>query len=148
MSSPEIAEHLPKPGEETTFRQCKLNFDDRQANDSVYLLNKELVALRRSDPIINGKERNSLDGAVYGQHAFVMRYFGQEDANDRLLIINLDRDLAVSPAPIPLLAPPSGRRWQVIFSSEDPRYAGQGAPPVHFDDQLRMPGFSATVFAS
>jgi len=148
LSSPEIAEHLPKPGEEATFRQCKLNFDDRQANDSVYLLNKELVALRRSDPIINGKERNSLDGAVYGQHAFVMRYFGQEDANDRLLIINLDRDLAVSPAPIPLLAPPSGRRWQVIFSSEDPRYAGQGAPPVHFDDQLRMPGFSATVFAS
>jgi len=69
------------------------------------------------------------------QHAFVMRYFGQEDANDRLLIINLDRDLAVSPAPIPLLAPPSGRRWQGHFSSEDPRYAGQGAPPVHFDDQ-------------
>jgi maltooligosyltrehalose trehalohydrolase len=148
LSSPEIAEHLPKPGEEATFVQCKLNFDDRQANDPVYLLHKELIALRRSDPVINGKERCSLDGAVYGQHAFVLRYFGLEDANDRLIITNFDRDLALSPAPIPLLAPPPDRRWQIIFSSEDPRYAGQGAPPVHFDDQFKMPGFSVTVFTS
>jgi maltooligosyltrehalose trehalohydrolase len=146
LSSPEIAEHLPKPGEESTFRQCKLNFDDRQANDPVYLLHKELIALRRSDLVINGKERHSLDGAVYGQHALVLRYFGY--VKDRLIIVNFDRDLAISPAPIPLLAAPSGRRWQVVFSSEDPRYAGQGIPPVCFDDKLRMPGFSATVFTS
>jgi Domain of unknown function (DUF3459) len=61
-------------------------------------LHKELIAPRRSDPVINGKERHSLDGAVYGQHAFVLRYFGHQDANDRLLTINFDRDLVVSPA--------------------------------------------------
>jgi maltooligosyltrehalose trehalohydrolase len=92
--------------------------------------------------------RRSLDGAVYGQHAFILRYFGNEAGDDRLTIFNLDRDLMLSPAPIPLLASPSRRKWQVIFSSEDPRYAGQGAPPLHFDERLKVPGFSATVFAS
>jgi maltooligosyltrehalose trehalohydrolase len=148
LSSPEIAEHLSKPGDEATFRQCKLSFDAGQADDPTYLLHKELIALRRSDPVINGKERHSLDGAVYGQHAFVLRYFGDKDANDRLLITNFDRDLVFSPAPIPLLAAPAGRKWQIIFSSEDPRYAGQGVPPLQFDERFRIPGFSATVFTS
>jgi len=147
LSSPEIANHLPNPAQESTFLQCKLNFDDRKADDPSYRLHQELIGLRRSDLVINGRERRYLDGALYGSHALVMRYFGKQDADDRLLLINFDHDLSLSPAPIPLLVPPASRNWRLIFSSEDPRYGGEGAPPVQFDDRLRVPGFSVTVFA-
>ncbi|HEX6566873.1 MAG TPA: DUF3459 domain-containing protein, partial [Chthoniobacterales bacterium] len=146
LSSPEVAQHLPNPGDESTFEQSKLNFDDLRTHESVYLLHKDLIALRRSDPVINGRERYSLDGAIYGPHLLILRYFGLEAGNDRLLLINFDRDQVISPAPIPLLAALPGRSWEIIFSSEDPRYAGQGAPAIHFDERLRMAGYSTAVF--
>jgi maltooligosyltrehalose trehalohydrolase len=77
-----------------------------------------------------------------------LRYFGRDSGNDRLMMINFDRDQTISPAPIPLLASPPGRNWEPIFSSENPRYAGQGAPEIHFDEQLTLVGYSATVFKS
>ncbi|MFZ0505651.1 MAG: DUF3459 domain-containing protein [Chthoniobacterales bacterium] len=148
LSSLEVAQHLPNPNDQSTFEQSKLNFEDRQTHAPVYLLHKHLIALRRSDPVINGWERHFLDGAVYGPHLLILRYFGLESGDDRLAIINFDRDQVISPAPIPLLAAPPDRTWEIIFSSEDPQYAGQSAPAIHFDERLRVAGYSATVFKS
>ncbi|MBV8481391.1 MAG: DUF3459 domain-containing protein, partial [Verrucomicrobia bacterium] len=148
LSSPEVAQHLPDPGDQSTFDKCKLNFEDLQSHEPVYLLHKDLIALRRTDPVINGRERHSLDGAVYGLHLLILRYFGVESGNDRLLMINFDRDQVISPAPIPLLAAPPNRTWEILFSSEDPRYAGQSAPAIYFDERLSVAGYSATVFAA
>jgi len=148
LSSPEIAQHLSNPTDQSTFEQCKLDFQDLQIHEPIYLLHKHLIALRRSDPVINGRERHFLDGAVYGPHLLILRYFGLESGDDRLLMINFDRDQVISPAPIPLLAAPPDRSWQIIFSSEDPQYGGQSAPAIHFDERLRVVGYSATVFKS
>ena len=148
LSTPEVAQHLPNPGDQSTFEQCKLNFEDLQTHEPVYLLHKHLIALRRTDPVINGRRRQFLDGAVYGLHLLILRYFGVESSNDRLVIINFDRDQVISPAPVPLLAAPPGRTWEIIFSSEDPQYAGQSAPAIHFDERLRVAGYSATVFTA
>ncbi|MGA7130445.1 MAG: malto-oligosyltrehalose trehalohydrolase [Chthoniobacterales bacterium] len=148
LSSPEVAQHLPNPNDHSTFEQCKLNFEDLQTHEPIYSLHKHLIALRRSDPVINGRERHFLDGAVYGPHLLILRYFGLASGNDRLAIINFDRDQVISPAPIPLLAAPPDRAWELIFSSEDPQYSGQGAPAIHFDERLRVAGYSATVFKS
>jgi maltooligosyltrehalose trehalohydrolase len=141
LSSPEVAQHLPNPNDQSTFEQSKLNFEDLQTYAPVYLLHKDLIALRRSDPVINGRERHFLDGAVYGPHLLILRYFGLESGNDRLAVFNFDRDQVISPAP-------PDRTWEIIFSSEDPQYAGQGAPAIHFDERLRVAGYSATVFKS
>jgi maltooligosyltrehalose trehalohydrolase len=148
MASPEVARQLPNPAAKSTFEKSKLDFDDLQAHQPVYLLHKDLIALRRSDPVINGQERHFLEGAIYGLHLLILRYFGLESGDDRLMMINFDRDQVMSPAPIPLLAPPLGRSWKTIFSSEDPGYAGQGAPIIHFNEQLTIVGYSATVFKS
>ena len=146
LCSPEVARHLPNPVDESTFSQCKLNFADLSAHEPVYLLHKDLIALRRSDPVINGRERHFVDGAVYGDHLLILRYFGLQPGNDRLIVMNFDRDQLISPAPIPILAAPPGRTWEVLFSSEDPRYGGQGAPAVNFDERLTIAGYSATLF--
>jgi maltooligosyltrehalose trehalohydrolase len=37
--------------------------------------------------------------------------------------------------PEPLLAPPAGRRWRTVISTEDQQYGGWGTPPLPSDDQ-------------
>jgi maltooligosyltrehalose trehalohydrolase len=87
-----------------------------------------------------------VDGAVLGGQVFVLRYFG-DDGDDRLLLVNLGRDLHLNPAPEPLLAPPAGRRWAVRWSSQDPRYGGGGTAPPDTEESWRIPGEAAVVLA-
>ena len=44
------------------------------------------------------------------------------------MLVNLGVELRLPVAAEPLLAPPDGRRWRVLWSSEDPRYGGNGTP--------------------
>jgi maltooligosyltrehalose trehalohydrolase len=61
------------------------------------------------------------------------------------LLVNLGMDLSLDPAPEPLLAPPEGRQWVLLWSSEDPRYAGSGTLPPDTDDGWQLPGHAAVV---
>ena len=85
-----------------------------------------------------------VDGAVLSPQAFVLRFFAA-DANDRLLLINLGRDLHLRIVPEPLLASPENGRWDLLWSSDDPRYGGPGMPTVETDEGWRLPGETAVV---
>jgi maltooligosyltrehalose trehalohydrolase len=85
-----------------------------------------------------------MDGAVLGPEALVMRFFG-EDGDDRLLVVNFGLDLRLDPAPEPLLAPPEALRWEIIWSSENPKYGGSGTPPMETLDNWYIPGHAAVV---
>ena len=85
-----------------------------------------------------------MDGAVLGPEAFVLRFFSVH-GNDRLLIVNLGRDLHLAPAPEPLLAPPEEKAWQTLWSSEDPRYGGSGTAPLDTEHSWQIPGHAAVV---
>ena len=74
----------------------------------------------------------------------VLRFFG-ENGDDRLLFVNLGRDLHLDPAPEPLLAPPADCEWNTVWSSEDPRYGGTGTPPLDTEDNWRIPGYAAVL---
>ena len=55
-------------------------------------------------------------------------------------------DLDLEPVPEPLLAPLTGLHWEVLWSSEDPKYGGSGAPPPEDDEGCwRLPGQAAVV---
>ncbi len=69
------------------------------------MLHRDLLRLRRQDPALSSQRPGGVDGAVLGPDAFVLRFFA-EDGDDRLLVMNLGRDLLFDPAPEPLLAPP------------------------------------------
>jgi maltooligosyltrehalose trehalohydrolase len=108
-------------------------------------LHRDLIRLRREDCVFRSQGAGGLDGAVLGNEAFVLRYFG-EGGDDRLLIVNLGIDLHLNPAPEPLLAPPERMRWSVLWSSEDTRYGGYGAYcPDTASDNWLLPGHAAVV---
>lgn len=141
---PEAAECVPDPGALETFELCKLNWSERDRNLRVWQMHRDLLKLRREDPVFRNIRPRGLDGAVIGVSALAIRFFG-EAGDDRLLLVNLGRDLKLQPAPEPLLAPPFGKSWTVLWSTEDPCYGGCGTVTPETRQGLRVPGNAAVV---
>jgi maltooligosyltrehalose trehalohydrolase len=143
VSTRETRVNLQDPSDASTFERCKLDFKERETHREVYEMHRDLLRLRREDTTFNAQEPRALDGAVLGSDAFILRLFGRE-GDDRLLVVNLGSDLNLDPAPEPLLAPPAGKVWATLWSSEEYRYGGTGTPPLETEDNWRLPG-RATV---
>jgi maltooligosyltrehalose trehalohydrolase len=110
----------------------------------VLALHRDLFRLRREDPVFAAQRADRIGGAVVGPEALLLRYFGEGAAGDRLLLVNLGHDLAWHPAAEPLLAPPAGCQWQILWSSEDPRYGGLGTAQLD-PCSWYVPGHAALV---
>ena len=147
LSLPEMQPVFADPGNPNTFEMAKLDFSERQKNAETYQLHKDLIVLRRTDPVFSNPKAGAIDGAVLSAAAFVLRYFSGSHGH-RLLVVNFGTDLYLSPSPEPLLAPLSEKLWRVIWSSEDPKYGGLGTFPPDADDNWRIPGNAAVVLSS
>ncbi|MFN2621573.1 MAG: malto-oligosyltrehalose trehalohydrolase [Chthoniobacterales bacterium] len=134
VATPEVQARLPVPHHRSTFEGCKLDWNDREKFPQLYHLHRDLIRLRRSDPRFRESQRNGVDGAVLGRRAFVLRYFAENPGNERLLLVNLEKQTVFSPAPEPLLAPPDNHEWQMMWTSEAPEYGGMGMQPVTNDE--------------
>ncbi|MEP6714700.1 MAG: malto-oligosyltrehalose trehalohydrolase [Terriglobia bacterium] len=144
LAQPEVQKVVPDSSDRTTFERSKLDLSERGRNEKVYRLYKDLMRLRQQDPVFRSPQRGTMDGAVLSENALVFRYFSA-DHGDRLVIFNLGHDLHLDPAPEPLLAPPWKRQWEVLWSSEDPKYGGGGTYPPDSNDNWRVAGHSAVV---
>ena len=147
VADPEVRAALPSPVDASTFERCKLDLTERERHADWYALHRDLIALRRRDPVLLRAGGTRLDGAVLASEAFLLRMQGGADG-DRLLIVNLGCDLDLRPMPEPLLAPPSGTHWVVHWSSEAPRYGGAGTPPVRPHSRMHIPGEAAILLRS
>jgi maltooligosyltrehalose trehalohydrolase len=135
---------LDEPGSEKTFLRSKLDFSERAKNSSTYELHRDLIKLRKEDPVFSNPRAGGVDGAVLGPEAFALRFFG-ENGGHRLLLVNLGPDLQLDPAPEPLLAPLEGTSWKTIWSSELPRYGGSGMAPLEAKGGWTIPGQCAVA---
>jgi maltooligosyltrehalose trehalohydrolase len=144
MAQPNMRTHFTDPGDLATFERCKLDFAERDRHAPVYQLHKDLLRLRREDGVF-GAQRARVEGAVLGDDAFVLRFFGAAAGNDRLLLVNLGADLDLEWAPEPLLAPPEGKLWELAWSSEDPLYGGGGTAQLDGPGNWRLPGRAAVA---
>lgn len=146
IANPDVQELLPDPGDPATFLASKLDPAERSRNPEVLALHRDLLALRREDRHFRAQRGDLIHGAVIGHDAFVLRYFDPEGGPDcRLLVVNLGRDLFPNPTAEPLMAPPRGKRWEILWYSEHPSYGGCGAPPFESDTHWRIPGRAAVV---
>jgi maltooligosyltrehalose trehalohydrolase len=144
LAQPEMQERLSNPTAPETFARSKLDLSERQRHAWAYALHRDLLQLRRQEPVFRAQRRGGLDGAVLAPDAFVLRFFGA-GGDDRLLVVNLGRDVHLNPAPEPLLAPPARQQWQTQWSSEHPLYGGSGTPPLEDEANWHLPGRAAVV---
>src|SRR5262249_46575644 len=128
----------------STFERSKLNSAERESNLYWTAFHKDLLRLRREDPVFSAQRSDWIHGAVLGSDAFLLRFFGGS-FGDRLIIVNLGHDLLLRPAPEPLLAPPTGSHWELLWSSDDIRYGGSGTPPVRKTGSWNIPAECAMV---
>jgi maltooligosyltrehalose trehalohydrolase len=146
-ASPEAQARVPDPVAEQTFLDSKLDFSYRETHAEVYNLHRDLLRLRREDPVMRRQDRKGIDGAVLAERAFVLRWFSAQHG-DRLLLVNLGDELELEPPAEPLLAPPGGGGWTLLWSSDDPRYAGHGVIEPCTDSGWRLSGESATLLGA
>jgi len=146
LATEEMQAQIPRPDDRATFEKSKLDWAEKERRPHASEFMKSLLTLRRTDPVFSASNPE-IDGAVLSGESFLLRYFA-EDGLDRLIVVNLGTDAELSPIPEPLFAPPADCDWELIWSSEDPRYGGQGTPTQRVESQCRLPAQSTHVFAA
>ncbi|HJV64413.1 MAG TPA: malto-oligosyltrehalose trehalohydrolase [Geomonas sp.] len=143
IDNPHIIETIDKPYDQSTFEQSRLDLSERARGSRTYALYRDLLKLRREDPVISRSHCCWIDGAVLGPTSFLLRYcLGEEQ---RLLLVNYGRELHLAPAPEPLLAPPEGCCWKILWTSERIEYGGSGTPPLETDKYFLVQGNAAAL---
>ena len=132
------------PAAVETFEKCKLDFDERESNSEILALHRDLLKVRREEPLFSRQDRH-FDGAILGPEAFMVRFFSEGYRNDKILVVNLGTLLNVNPSPIPLLAPPENCEWKVQWSTEDPKYGGKGTPALDSELNWVIPSHAAVL---
>jgi maltooligosyltrehalose trehalohydrolase len=145
LALPDAQSCLADPGDRATFERCRLDWSERERHREIYALHRDLMRMRREDPVFRAPRRRGVDGAVLSSAALALRFFA-DNGDDRLLVLNLGRDLHLNPAPEPLLAPPDGSvRWINCWSTEDVKYGGCGTTPLDAEGGWRLSGEAAVV---
>jgi maltooligosyltrehalose trehalohydrolase len=148
-ATPEVVKILAEPSSVQTFEQSKLDWREAETNAHVLRLYTDLLALRRLDPVFASQRSDRLHGAVLGADTLVLRFFGDEadeGRSDRLLLVNLGKDLRFDSCPEPLLAPPTVHGWKLLWSSESTAYGGTGTPaPEDATGIWKLPAYAAVV---
>jgi maltooligosyltrehalose trehalohydrolase len=138
---------VPAPHDEATFTGSKLDWREVEHHAETLAFHRDLLQLRACDPVISQQDGARIEGATLSEHAFVLRWFDGEHG-DRLLLVNLDRELPLTPPAEPLLAPTFRANWQLLWSSEEPRYGGHGVRLPVADNGLgewRLPAKCAVL---
>jgi maltooligosyltrehalose trehalohydrolase len=146
-ADPALLDWLPDPADPETFAACKLDHGERERHAGSLRLHRDLLRLRRADPVFAAQRADLMAGAVLAAEVLVLRFFDPDGAgDDRLLLLNLGRDLPLPSAPEPLLAPPAGAPgWRLLWSSEHPAYGGAGARPPERGGRWHLAGHAAAV---
>lgn len=136
------ASALTDPSSRDTFNASKLDWNEVDTNVEAVALHKDLLKLRREDAIFSSQDASIMHGAVIGPEALLLRWLDSE-GDDRLILMNLGRDLDWQPLSQPLVAPPASG-WQIMWSSEDPKYGGTGTALLD-TKRLSVPGHALVV---
>ncbi len=142
---PEMRKCFDDPASPQTFERSKLDFSEAEKHAEIYALHRDLLRLRRGDPVFSLQGEKGIDGAVLSADCFVLRFFSENFENDRLLLVNLGIDLDFNPAPEPLLAPPRSSHWAKLWSSDDPQYGGCGTAVLDSKENWKIPGRAAVA---
>lgn len=146
-ASREGQQQVQDPSLEQTFLRSRLDWSECTEDNIALRLHRDLLALRRSDPVIAGQGANGFDGAVICASVFVLRWFDSTEG-DRLLVVNLGADVHQRPVPEPLLACQPGRSWAMRWSSESTVYGGTGSVNPDADSGWTFPAQTAVLLVA
>jgi maltooligosyltrehalose trehalohydrolase len=137
---------IPDPQAESTFLRSKLPLAERTANADVYRLYRDLLRLRRKDPVLCGPDRMSMTAEAVATDVLVLHRWGSN--GHRLIVANFGEAARVE---LPSVAETAPGEWRLALATSWRRYGGGGQRPLlnlaESATVVRMPARTAAVFA-
>lgn len=143
FSTKQMRKNIKKPSDLATFKECILDFSEIAKNKEHVAFYRDLIGLRKKDPVFRSLKNVKLDGAVLNSDAFLVRYEGGK-MGERLLVVNFGLKFTFNPAPEPLVSAGEHAHWDILWSSECFEYGGEGTANLN-SSFLVIPGHSAIV---
>ena len=145
---PRLRDSIPDPQAEETFLRSKLDLRHRRTHAGVYRLYRDLLRLRRTDPVLARQDRHRLRIAEIGAQTLVVHRWSGED--HRLLVANFGPSLGIDPAD-PALGDLPVPKANLLLSTAQRRYGGGGEPAGlrgrGAARRLEVPARTAALFA-
>ncbi|HSB60895.1 MAG TPA: malto-oligosyltrehalose trehalohydrolase [Vicinamibacteria bacterium] len=121
-------ERIPDPQAEATFRRSRLDWSRREQppHASTLRLYRELLRLRRTEPLLRDPSWDGLSVRALGEEGLVLARLGGENALVALVRLSGEGRLAAEEA-VPALR--EGASWALALSTEDEAFAHDPRPP-------------------
>ncbi len=118
---------IPDPQDPETFRRSRLDWEERERppHAGVLALYRELLALRRGEPALRARGRDTVAAVAVGETAVALRR-SDGRGSALLLVAGLGPGrLRVDTATREETRPPEGARWDLVLSTEEGRFGGE-----------------------
>jgi maltooligosyltrehalose trehalohydrolase len=137
---------MPDPQGGATFLRSKLDLTEREkpGHREVHALHRELLWLRRSDPVLSRQDRTKLAAEALNAMALRMERWDDE-GNRRLVLVNFGDELLLEPEPTDM-----AHGWRPLLSTAEERFAGAGVDLASLSlaagAAVRVPARSTTLW--
>ena len=133
----DITRRMPAPSDEDAFRGCRLQWVDSRNAAEALKLHGDLLRLRRDDPVLASLGTSDVAIATSAPTPAIVVARYEREREKRLLLVNLGT-LTIFEMNDPLLAAPSGQRWEMTWCSEHADYGGRGIVESFGDGQWKL----------
>lgn len=149
---PGVRELIPDPQDEATFSRSRLAFGERERHAGLYRLHRELLRLRRQDPVFSTQDRRRTGTTAPTNRCVVLHRWDESGSNERLVVANFGPAFTASVAELPLLSRLAAAGWRLILSTSARRLGGDGRrfvlPRAGARTNLEIPEATALVFSN
>jgi maltooligosyltrehalose trehalohydrolase len=145
---PTSRSRIPDPQNVQTFLDSRLRASERVSNGSMLRLHRDLIRLRRTDPVLAQCDRANTRAIAVGERCVVIRRWS--DIGERILIANAGASQLFDLDGLDLEWPERNRRWRLVLSTGWRRYGGEVTrrQPRLIDGRLAVPSKTALLYAA
>ena len=123
FADPAARQRIPDPQAQETFIRSKLDLGERQRNAGIYTLYRELLRLRRDDPVFSRPDRARTEAACLGDRCIVVRRWSA--SHERLVIANFGTEIRLDQVRGLALQWLTEGNWKLELSTRDSRFGGE-----------------------
>jgi maltooligosyltrehalose trehalohydrolase len=149
FADPERRRGIPDPQSPETFLRSKLNLAERELHAGTYALYRELLRLRREDPVLTVQEKSLSKATAVGPQIVIVERWHENER--RLLVANFGPSVGLTFADQPDLSHLLAADLGLLITSSDRKFGGDGSTcglvTVNGQRRIEMPARTATIFA-